>query len=384
MRVISLTCSNTEIVCALGLGHTLVGVDDHSDHPASVLAGLPRVGPDLSIDIDAVEALRPDCVLASLTVPGHERIVTELKARGIPHIAPEPISLADVYDDIHAIAAALGAPERAQALVDQMQATFAAGEPNPDLRSSRPAVLVEWWPKPVIVPGRQSWVTDLITLAGGRNPMGDRDVKSSPVTDEEVVAWSPDAVVICWCGVPFEKYRPDVVTRRAAWQALPALRDQQVHCIPEAFLGRPGPRLMDGFQALRAVVDAVHKQRSAAWHDGSCHCGAVRFQVRIDRWEAIDCSCSICRKKGIVHLIVERDAFRLLTGVDALSTYTFGTHTAKHHFCRTCGMHPFYVPRSHPDSVDVNVRALDDVPLSRFTVTPFDGDRWEANIDQIR
>ena len=255
MRVVSLTCSNTEIVCALGLGEYLVGVDDHSDFPESGVDGLPRLGPDLGIDLEAVAALEPDLVLASLTVPGHEAIVEGLQARGIPHIAPEPVSLEDVYRDIRDIAHALGAPERAAALVEAMQGAFAEATPDAD----GPRVLVEWWPKPVIVPGRQSWVTDLIHLAGGVNPLGAREVKSSPVSDEEVTGWQPDAVVICWCGVPFHRYRPDVVMRRAAWQDLPALRNEQVHCIPEAFLGRPGPRLIEGFRALRDVVEAVRR-----------------------------------------------------------------------------------------------------------------------------
>src|SRR5688572_467497 len=112
MRVVSLACSNTEIVCALGLGHTLVGVDDHSDHPPEVVEPLPRLGPDLSIDVDRVLALRPDVVLASLTLPGHERVVERIAAAGLPHVAPDPQSLADVYRDIRDIGALLGVPSR--------------------------------------------------------------------------------------------------------------------------------------------------------------------------------------------------------------------------------------------------------------------------------
>ncbi|MBA2320193.1 MAG: ABC transporter substrate-binding protein [Deltaproteobacteria bacterium] len=249
MRIVSLTCSNTEIVCALGLADRLVGVDDHSDFPEEVVADLPRVGPDLSIDVDAVAALRPDLVLASLTVPGHERIVAALVARGLPFVAPEPVSLDDVYRDIRDIGNALGADRAAEEEVARMQAAM-----PPVHLDRRPTVLVEWWPKPVIVPGRQSWVTDLIHLAGGRNPLAERDVKSTPVTDDEVVALAPDAVVISWCGVPLHRYRRDVVSRRAAWAGVPAVRNERIVPITEAFLGRPGPRLVEGYRALRAVV----------------------------------------------------------------------------------------------------------------------------------
>lgn len=249
MRIVSLTCSNTEIVCALGAADLLVGVDDHSDFPVDVVGRLPRVGPDLQIDPEKVAALEPDLVLASLTVPGHEAVIARLEARGLPWIAPEPVSLEDIYRDIRDIGARIGRSAEALALVAEMRAQMPAVA-----RDQRPAVLVEWWPKPVIVPGRQSWVTDLLVLAGGRNPLGDEDVKSRPVTDAEVVAWAPDAAVICWCGVPFEKYRTDVVTRREAWATTPALERGQVHRIPEAFLGRPGPRVVDGYRALAAVV----------------------------------------------------------------------------------------------------------------------------------
>lgn len=69
MRIVSLTCSNTEIVCALGCSEFLVGIDDHSDYPENIVPNIARVGPDLNVDINKIAALKPDLVLASLTVP---------------------------------------------------------------------------------------------------------------------------------------------------------------------------------------------------------------------------------------------------------------------------------------------------------------------------
>jgi hypothetical protein len=109
---------------------------------------------------------------------------------------------------------------------------------------------------------------------------------------------------------------------------------------------------------------------------GGCHCGAIRFRVKVRKYEAIACNCSICQKKGILHLIVPPEDFELLKGEDNLSTYTFNTGIAKHHFCKTCGIHPFYRPRSHPDDYDVNVRCLDGDAIERFTITSFDGKHW--------
>ena len=99
-RLVSLNCSNTEIVHALGCADRLVAVDADSDWPPEVVGPLPKVGRDLEIDIAAVAALQPDCVLASLTVPGHENVVDGLRAAGLNHHAPETQSLADVYQDV--------------------------------------------------------------------------------------------------------------------------------------------------------------------------------------------------------------------------------------------------------------------------------------------
>jgi hypothetical protein len=108
----------------------------------------------------------------------------------------------------------------------------------------------------------------------------------------------------------------------------------------------------------------------------------VRFRVTGDLADTIDCNCSVCTKKGFLHLIVAPERFELLTGADELTTYQFNTNTAKHTFCRTCGMHPFYVPRSDPDKIDVNVRCLDGVDVAQLHPQPFDGRNWEASIDK--
>ena len=86
--------------------------------------------------------------------------------------------------------------------------------------------------------------------------------------------------------------------------------------------------------------------------EGGCHCGAVRFRVAVSEGqELIDCNCSICRKKGILHLIVPEASFTLLRGEDALTIYAFNTGAANHMFCKICGIHAFYRPRSHPHLV---------------------------------
>jgi hypothetical protein len=95
----------------------------------------------------------------------------------------------------------------------------------------------------------------------------------------------------------------------------------------------------------------------------------LRFAVELeaDERDVLDCNCSICTKKGFLHLIVDDAHFTLVAGEPTV--YTFGTHTAKHMFCARCGIHPFYRPRSHPDAWDVNVRCLEvPLPLARETI----------------
>lgn len=119
-------------------------------------------------------------------------------------------------------------------------------------------------------------------------------------------------------------------------------------------------------------------------HTGGCHCGRVRYEVDAPAViEATDCNCSICRKSGFLHLIVPASDFRLLQGDDVLTTYTFNTGAAKHLFCSVCGVKSFYVPRSHPDGISVNVHCLDEATVAGVNITPFDGRNWEQNSSKL-
>ena len=105
--------------------------------------------------------------------------------------------------------------------------------------------------------------------------------------------------------------------------------------------------------------------------EGGCHCGRVRFRARVDLEQLSHCSCSICTKKGILHLPVFPSEFELLRGKDALTVYTFETGVAQHAFCSHCGMHAFYIPRSQPDKITVNARCLDDIDGPSLKPTRF-------------
>jgi hypothetical protein len=120
-------------------------------------------------------------------------------------------------------------------------------------------------------------------------------------------------------------------------------------------------------------------------HRGGCHCGAVAFEVEAPaRLRVQDCNCSICAMTGFRHLIVPASRFHLLRGNDDLAEYRFNTGTARHLFCRHCGIKSFYVPRSNPDGFSVNVRCLDPATISEVVVEPFDGRHWEQSAASLR
>lgn len=87
---------------------------------------------------------------------------------------------------------------------------------------------------------------------------------------------------------------------------------------------------------------------------------------------------------GFLHVILPASRFRLLTDPEALVTYTFNTGTARHLFCRRCGIKSFYVPRSNPDGFSVNARCLDEGTIESLEIEPFNGRNWEASADALR
>jgi hypothetical protein len=118
-------------------------------------------------------------------------------------------------------------------------------------------------------------------------------------------------------------------------------------------------------------------------YEGGCHCGRVRFRIQVDLGTAIigECNCSICTKKGILHLPVLHERLEILSGAEDLATYQFNTGTAKHTFCRHCGIHAFYNPRTDPENYSVNARCLDDYdPATMPSRRLFDGRNWEEAV----
>ncbi len=109
-------------------------------------------------------------------------------------------------------------------------------------------------------------------------------------------------------------------------------------------------------------------------YSGSCHCGAIAFEVEAEITQAMDCNCSMCRRRGGLLAFVPRENFKLQTPASAVSTYQFNKHVIQHHFCANCGIAPYAEGESKTGPMTaVNVRCLPDVDLETLTITKVDG-----------
>jgi iron complex transport system substrate-binding protein len=251
MRLVTLAPSNAEIVDALHCFDRVVACEDSSDHPPRV-AELPRLGPDLGPDLDRVAALQPGLVLSSLTVPGMERVVTGLRARGVPQLVLAPRSLAEVMDDLRRVGRALGVDERAEAVVADLD------RQRCELESRCPAVPVrvylEWWPRPMFTPGVDCYSNELVALAGGVNVFADRPGSSIEISPADLLAADPQICFVSWCGVAEAKLDPGHLIRREGLEPLAAARSGHVYRLDERFSGRPGPRMLEASRRMAAAI----------------------------------------------------------------------------------------------------------------------------------
>ena len=253
MRVVSLCPSNTEVVGYLGKEEMLIAVDDYSDWPEMVKP-LPRIGPDLAIDMDKVEAMKPDLVLASLSVPGMERNIEELEKRKLPHIILDPQSFNDIADNIKTVGKALGfetlGREKAESFLKEIEKYRMLSK---KIRE-RPSLYWEWWPKPIFTPGGINWLSELSRLAGGYNIFETED-KANVQTDwEEVIRRNPDHICMVWVGVKTAKMNRAHITNRPHAHELTAVKTNNIHLLEENFFCRPSPRLLKGLEKLTSIL----------------------------------------------------------------------------------------------------------------------------------
>lgn len=257
MRIVSICPSNTEILYYLGLGQHVVGLDDHSDWPPE-WQDLPKVGPDLSIDLDKVEALRPDLVIASLSVPGMEKNIAALEERQIPHLVLNPSRIHEIPDDIRAVGRATGCEERAEALARDFIEKIDEMRLFTSQFAHQPKLYWEWWPDPIYTPGRENWLTDVSEIAGARNVFADYPVANVKASRDMVKERDPDHICIVWCGIELKRIKSKMITERIEWQEMAAIKTGKVHLLEEGLYCRPSPRILDG---LTKLIQLIHPEK---------------------------------------------------------------------------------------------------------------------------
>lgn len=219
---------------------------------------------------------------------------------------------------------------------------------------------------------------------------------------------SPDPVMRCAHMVAFEFHAERIIS--ALWKAVGAVFDvdpddllyfhihvggddpaEKYHMemtarmidklVPQHQLVRFNDMVRQAYALNVEWSAAVASTQGERWMDGQCHCGALRFRALIhDNATAYRCNCSICKVNGFIHLRVPEPEFQLLKGDDEITEYRFNTMTARHMFCRVCGVKPFYRPRSNPTEFTVNMNCLTGDLDASIQVRDFDGVHWEASI----
>jgi iron complex transport system substrate-binding protein len=295
MRIVSLLASATEIVAALGLEDHLVGRSHECDYPKSILRlpvctspKFPVTGSSAEIDrlvkeallddpsvysVDAqlLNELRPDvivtqsqCEVCAVSFRDVQAAVARMTVQ--PKVVSlNPNSLSDVWDDIEAVAAGCGVPDRGERLVANLKDRMATVTDR--VRGlPRPTVACIEWIEPLMAAG--NWIPDLVELAGGVNLFGQPGKHSPWMTWEELKDRDPDVIVIMPCGfdLPRTKAEMPALTRRAGWADLKAVRTGRVWAADgNAYFNRPGPRLVE---ALEMLAEAFHPSCIRFGHNG--------------------------------------------------------------------------------------------------------------------
>ena len=251
-RVVCLSSETTEIAFAVGAGDRVVGVPGTARRPPEARER-PKVGGFTTFRLDKILDLAPDLVLAFSDLQAD--VVRDLVRAGVPVLALNQRSLAEIFQAILVIGGALGCEKEARGAVVDLQDEIRQVREFSSVWPDRPRVYFEEWDEPPISGIR--WVSELIEIAGGQDVFPElRDRRDAPgrvVDPAEVVRRDPEIIVASWCGKPVDL---DAIRGRPGWSGITAVRAGRVHALPSGDVLSPGPSILRGLRALHELVQA--------------------------------------------------------------------------------------------------------------------------------
>ena len=296
-RIVSLISSATEIVCALGFEKELVGRSHECDYPPSTLKlpacstskvrldaagraiddqvrtivadGLSvyRVDPDLLNELaPTVIITQTQCDVCAVSLSDVERAVCELVSSRPSIVTLEPMGLGDIWKDIRAVAAALDAPERGEALVARLEGRMEAVSSQARQAGSRPSIACVEWIDPLMMAA--NWVPELVDCAGGANRFGEAGKHSGYLDADELFAADPDVIAVMPCGFDIDRAWREMqpLAGDPRWAQLSAVRNGRVVMADgNQYFNRPGPRVVESAEIL---AECLHPERCDFGHCG--------------------------------------------------------------------------------------------------------------------
>lgn len=258
-RIVSCTPSSTEILLLLGLGDSIVGMDERSaELPSAPFVG--SVGVFDNIDISQVAALKPDIIIVTETVPGAEAMIDAMREEKLPLLILTSERFDDLLGDTYTIGVACGVEEKARQVVERLHMQVNRITAMVRTVDAPMRAYFEWWPNPFLTSGSQSWVNDLLKKAGVINIFADIPNSTFLVDEEEIIGRDPEIIFICWIGAgdsDAEGMDKKTILSRKGWETTGAVRNKRVVFLPDTLFLFPGPNLLEGLMYMIESVAEV-------------------------------------------------------------------------------------------------------------------------------